>query len=170
MAALHRIGVALVAVVVVAGIGGCSSSGSQIAYTEGLSRAEPSQAQLAAMVTAFKQKYGLEDLTGVPHPPALGCAATPMATRRETGGFLDAYADVFCETCRAVVYSGATPAAFRLHGTSVVSVSAPTAIDSPTFDKQVQTIFPRQLWRAADSEAVPGLSSLRSAALMNAGC
>lgn len=56
------------------------------------------------------------------------------------------------------------------HAESVVSVIAPTAFDSRTFDKQVQTIFPRQLRRAADSEAVPGLSSLRSAAHMNAGC
>lgn len=43
-------------------------------------------AELAAMVTAFEQKYGSEDLAGVPHPPALGCAATPMATRQEAGG------------------------------------------------------------------------------------
>lgn len=170
MAGLPRLGVTLASLVIVAGVFGCGSSGGRISYTDGLSPSQPSQAQLAAMVAAFKQKYGSEDLAGVPHPPALGCAATPMATRKEAGGVLNAYADVFCETCPAVAYSGATPAAFRLNGTSVISVSAPTAIDSPTFDKQVQTIFPRQLWRTADSEAVPGLSSLRSAAHMNAGC
>jgi hypothetical protein len=169
MTGSSRLRVTLALLVIVAGAGACGSSGSRIGYTDGLRRTQPSQAQLAAMVASFKQKYGPEDLAGVPHPPTMGCAATSMATQQEAG-VLNAYAYVFCETCPAVVYGGVTPAAFRLRGTSVISVSAPTATDGPTFDRQVEGIFPHQLWRAADSEAVPGLSSLRSAAHVNAGC
>ncbi len=145
-----------------------SQAGSGISYTDGLTPAEPSPLQLAAMGDWYQRHQAPEDFLGV--PGRFGCVVYLMATRQLSGGESMAYTQVMCEQCPPSDLGGATPVAFHLDGAKVTWAGAADAPGDPMFFDEIERYFPRQLWNAANAQQIPDVELYVTTAYKVARC
>ncbi len=150
---------------VVAGVMLCACSSG-----DGVTTVEPSSAQLSAMSGYFLEHFA-GDRLGISSTAGVGCATESLGTRPHTGNQTIVYSLVFCGQCPIPGGPGGwTPVAFFLQGRTVTTARAAEAQVDPGFTEDVQDIFPRQLWRAAEEQQVPDGSAFSSQAAKRAGC
>ncbi len=164
----HPIAVFLIGVCCVIGLGVVVLAATGNRGTDGLTPAQPSPLQLAAIGEWYQRHYAPEDFLGV--PGRFGCVVYSMATRQLSGGKSMAYTQVMCEQCPPSDLGGETPVAFHLDGAKVTWAGAADAPGDPMFFNEIKRYFPRQLWNAANAQQIPDVELYVTAAYQVARC
>ena len=165
---LRRRSVVVVGLFVVGGVAFWQVEAGSGMYTDGLTPAQPSPLQLAAMGEWYQRHYAPEFFLGA--PGRFGCVVYSMATRALSGGKSVAYTQVMCEQCPPSDLGGETPVAFHLDGAKVTWAGAADAPGDPMFFDEIKRYFPRQLWNAANAQQTPEVELYVSAAYQVARC
>lgn len=146
-----------------------SACGSGINYTGGLQPTPPSPLQQAAIAEYASQKTFAN--LGAPEGDAkVGCAVSPMATKRTTSKGMVVYVQMLCETCARPHTTAILPVVARLDGTTVLSEQTTTALGDPYFQQQIDRLFPKPLWAEAAAGQVPNANRLMAAAHREGDC
>lgn len=152
--------VGIFAAVASVALAGCGSNG--------LSRAQPTRAQLQAMATFYVRQDGRSTWGSDTH---LGCVVTSMAIHRAPEDRLISYSQTLCQGCPiSDGQSGIYPTVYTLKGDEVVSVKQADAPGDPMWSNQIKRLFPRSLWYDAGAQDIPHVAEVSRRATALAEC
>ena len=130
---------------------------------------KPSSAQLESMSSYFKDHAARAFFRYEEGGAHVGCATYSLGTEKR-GSLLFVYSTVLCSQCpTSVGLSGEFPVAFHLRGNHVVYEGA-DIYDGPKSTQDLQRLFPRALWTAAEEQQIPNVMTLVDESEKRGGC